>query len=109
MVDKILVLSGDAQQILNERLTGIADRIIMNLPERAIEFVDAACKALKPSGGMIHFYSFIDASSSIEQKKLEFKKKVEKSGRIVETFFSSKTVRETAPREWQVVIDAQIR
>ena len=109
VMDKIRVLSGDAQQILNERLAGIADRIIMNLPERAIEFVDVACKALKPSGGMIHFYSFIDASSSIEQKKLEFKKKVEESGRIVEAFFSSKTVRETAPREWQVVIDAQIR
>jgi tRNA (guanine37-N1)-methyltransferase len=108
VMDKIHVLSGDAHQILNERLMGIADRIIMNLPETAIEFVEAACTALKPSGGFIHFYSFIDASSSIEEKKLEFKKKVEESGRTVGAFFSSKTVRETAPREWQVVIDAQI-
>ena len=31
--------------------SGVADRVIMNLPETAIDFVDAACNAIKPSGG----------------------------------------------------------
>jgi tRNA (guanine37-N1)-methyltransferase len=104
--DKVYPLLGDARQIVEERLGGVADRVIMNLPEKAIEFVDVACKALKPKGGIIHFYSFVDASTSLEDVKLCFIENVEKSGRTVEKTLFSRFVRETAPFEWQVVVDA---
>ena len=99
---------GDAKQIVKQRLSGVADRVIMNLPEKAIEFVDAACEAIKPTGGIVHFYSFVDASNTLENVKLHFIDAVEKSGRKVEKILFSRFVRATAPYEWQAVLDAKI-
>ena len=99
---------GDAKQIVKQRLSGVADRVIMNLPEKAMEFVDVACEAIKPSGGIVHFYSFVDASNPLEDVKLDFIGAVEKSGRKVEKILFSRFVRATAPYEWQAVLDAKI-
>jgi tRNA (guanine37-N1)-methyltransferase len=100
---------GDARQVVDEKLTGVADRVIMNLPEKAIEFVDAACRTLKPEGGMIHFYSFVSAPNPLEETKLRLAEAVEKTGRKVTKVPFSRMVRETAPYEWQAVLDANIR
>lgn len=107
--EKVYSLLGDAKQIVKRRLSGVADRVIMNLPERAVEFVDAACRAVKPTGGTIHFYSFASASNTLEDIKLRFIEAVEKSGRKVEKPLSSRFVRATAPYEWQIALDAEIR
>lgn len=80
----------------------------MNLPEKAIEFADAACKALKPEGGIIHFYSFVKGSDNLENLKALFTAEVEKCGRAVKKILFSRFVRETAPYEWQAVLDAEI-
>jgi tRNA (guanine37-N1)-methyltransferase len=105
---KVHPILGDARQVVEERLAEVANRVIMNLPEKAIEFVDVACKALKPESGMVHFYSFISASDSLENVKLRFIEAVEKCGRSVENIVFSRLVRATAPCEWQVVLDAKI-
>ena len=105
---KVHPILGDAKQVVEERLAEVADRVIMNLPEKAIEFVDVACKALKPEGGMVHFYSFVNASDSLENVKLRFIEAAEKCGRSVENIVFSRVVRATAPCEWQVVLDAKI-
>jgi len=105
---KTFPILGDARQVVAERCSGVADRVIMNLPEKAIGFVDAACKALKPTGGIVHFYSFVKASDSLENMKLHFTETVEKHGRRVEEILFSRLVRATAPYEWQAVLDAKI-
>lgn len=106
---KVYPILGDARQVVKEKLSGTADRVIMNLPEKAIDFVGIACEALKPAGGIIHFYGFINVSSSIESLQSCFAEAVEKNGRRVERFISSKKVRATAPYEWQIAIDAIVR
>jgi tRNA (guanine37-N1)-methyltransferase len=106
--NKVHPILGDAKQVVAKRLSGVADRVIMNLPEKAIEFVDAACEALKPIGGVVHFYGFISGSDSIEDMKRNFIEAVEKCGRRVEKILFSRLVRATAPYEWQAVIDAKI-
>ncbi|MBS7620646.1 class I SAM-dependent methyltransferase family protein [Candidatus Bathyarchaeota archaeon] len=106
---KVHPVLGDAKQIIKQKLRGQADRVIMNLPEKAIEFVGAACKALKPEGGTIHFYGFVTVEEPLERLEQRFREEVEKSGRSVVKIFSSRTVRETAPYEWQAVLDAEIR
>jgi tRNA G37 N-methylase Trm5 len=78
------------------------------LPEKAIEFVDAACKAVKPTGGTIHHYAFVRLPDSLENLKLRFSEAIEKAGRKVDGFLLAKTIRETAPYECQVVLDAKI-
>jgi tRNA (guanine37-N1)-methyltransferase len=98
----------DAREIAATKLKGIADRVIMNLPETAIDFVDAACNAIKPQGGVAHFYGFVRSPDTIEDLKQCFMRLVEKDGRKVETFLFAKSIRETAPFESQVVIDAKI-
>ena len=99
---------GDAREVVKGKLSGVADRAIMNLPEKAIDFVDVACEAIKPSGGIVHFYSFINKPDSLENLKARFTEAVEKAGRKVEKVLSLRLVRETAPYEWQAVLDVRI-
>jgi tRNA (guanine37-N1)-methyltransferase len=106
--NRVYPILGDARQIVEHKLRGVADRVIMNLPEKAIEFVDAACKATKQTGGIVHFYGFVRLPDSLENMKLRFSGAVEKAGRKVDKFLFAKTIRETAPYEWQVVLDAKI-
>jgi tRNA (guanine37-N1)-methyltransferase len=105
----VIPFKGNARQVVEEKLLGVADRVIMNLPEKAIEFVDAACKAVKPSGGIVQYYAFIRLPDSIEYAQQRFSEAVEKAGRKVDVFLSAKTIRETAPYECQIVLDAKIR
>ncbi len=106
--NRVCPIQADARQIGAAKLKGSADRVIMNLPESAIDFVDAACQALKPTGGIVHFYAFIRSPDSIEHLKERFSSAVEKSGRRVESFLYARSIRETAPYESQVVLDAKI-
>ena len=106
--NRVFPLLGDAKQITSNKLHGLADRVIMNLPETAIEFVDAACQAIKPQGGIIHFYAFVRSPDSIENLKLRFSEAARKAGRKVESFLYAKSIRETAPYESQIVLDAKV-
>jgi tRNA (guanine37-N1)-methyltransferase len=106
--NRVTPILGDAKQAVDERLLGVADRVIMNLPEKAIEFVDAACKTVKPKGGTIHHYGFVRLPDSLENLKLRFSEAVKKTGRKVDEFLFTRTIRETAPYECQVVLDAKI-
>ena len=89
-------------------MSGVADRVIMNLPESAAEFVGSACQALKPGGGVVHFYGFLRKNDSFEEMQHRFSEAVAKSGRRVEQFLYAGTVRETAPYECQVVLDVRV-
>jgi tRNA (guanine37-N1)-methyltransferase len=106
--ERVHALLGDARHIVSERHAGSADRVIMNLPEKAIDFVDVACAAIKPSGGTMHFYGFISASEPLENMKHNFIEAVGKCGRRVGEDAFSRLVRATAPYEWQAVLDARI-
>ncbi len=106
---RIIPVLGDAREAVSRRLSSVADRVIMNLPEKAIEFVDVACKTIKPQGGIIHLYGFVNASDSLEDLLQRFEKLVEKYGRKSVNTPSARYVRDTAPYERQVVLDAQIR
>ena len=106
--NRVFPILGDARRVVEERLKGVANRVIMNLPEKAIEFVPVACKALKAEGGVLHFYSFVHEPDSLDALKARFAEAVTDSGRWVQEFLLAKTVRETAPYECQVVLDTKI-
>jgi tRNA (guanine37-N1)-methyltransferase len=106
--NRVIPILGDTRQTVEKRLSGVADRVIMNLPEKAIKFVDAACKAVKPTGGTIHFYAFVRLPDSLENLKLRFSEAVKKTGRTAKDFQHARTIRETAPYEQQAVLDAKI-
>jgi len=106
---KVTPILGDVRKVVKKQLVGVADRVIMNLPEKAIEYIDAACEALKPEGGIMHYYEFAKAPNPLETAKVRLTEAVSKSGRNIERVLFAKTVRATAPFEWQIVVDAKIQ
>lgn len=106
---KVTPILGDAKEIVEERLKGKADRVIMNLPEKAIEYVDAACEAIKPKGGIIHYYEFSNSPNPMETAKSRFIEATEKAGRNVKEVLSVRIVREAAPFTWQIAVDVEIQ
>jgi len=106
---KITPILGEAEQIVAERLKGSSDRVIMNLPEKAIEYVDAACEATKLEGGIIHYYEFTSAPQPLETAKTRLVEAVKQTNRKLDEILHSRIVRGTAPFTWQVVVDAKIK
>jgi len=106
---QVVPILGDARIVVREQLFGKADRVIMNLPETALDFVDVACEALKPKGGIIHYYGFAKVSDPLETAKVRLTKAVKQNNRRVTSIILAKTVREVAPYAWQVVVDAKIQ
>jgi tRNA (guanine37-N1)-methyltransferase len=106
---KITPFLGDARQIVAKRLQSSSDRVIMNLPERALEFVGVACQAIKPQGGIVHYYEFTSDPQSLKASKKRLQQAVKQTGRKVDEILGSRIVRGTAPFTWQVAVDARIK
>lgn len=105
---KVVPILGDAREVIQSRLHGIADRVIMNLPEKAIEYIDAACYALKPSGGIIHYYEFTSGSYALEGSRSRVIESISRAGRAIDRILSSRVVREVAPYRWQIAMDIMV-
>jgi tRNA (guanine37-N1)-methyltransferase len=109
VLGKIVPVLGEIKKVVQERLGGTADRVIMNLPESAIEYVDVACEALRSEGGIMHYYEFAEGLNAVEAVKRRLTEAVNRTGRNISGFLSARIVREVAPFKWQVVVDAVIR
>jgi len=106
---KVIPILGDVRKVVKKQLVGVADRVIMNLPEKAVEYINVACKALKPEGGIMHYYEFAKAPNPIETAKVRLTEAIKKTNRNIDRVLVAKTVRATAPFEWQIVVDAKIQ
>lgn len=109
--DKVVPILGDAKKVIEKNLSKIADRVLMPLPEKAYEFIEAAIQALKPKGGWIHYYSFEHARKNenpIEKAKLKLIKKFEELG-INYHLASGRIVRGTGPNWYQIALDVEIK
>ncbi len=104
---RVIPILGDARSVV-DYLKEKADRVLMPLPEQAASYLDVAVKALKPQGGVIHYYTHIYATHRKESVK-EAAKEVDKiiGGRSYELMTSS-IVREVGPRWYQVVLDLRV-
>lgn len=109
VVGKVSPILGDVRMITDERLAGVADRVIMNLPEKAVEYVDVACNALKPEGGIIHYYQFVSEPEPIQTATNRFAEAVGQAKRNLYKIMQARIVRGIAPFTYQVVIDAEIK
>ncbi len=97
---KITPLQGDVTDVL-KNLDILADRIIMNLPGTACEFLSIAVEHLKP-GGTLHYYQF---SRDFEDPI----KRIEKAAdpRHVD-ILDMRKVKSRSPGMWHVAIDAKV-
>lgn len=107
--DRVFPILGDARKVVKDRLHSRADRVIMNLPSEAESFIDVACHAIKIEGGIIHYYQFAPEPDITDDAVDTLTKGVEENSRKIVKILGSRKVRPSAPREWQIVVDAKIR
>ena len=108
--DKVIPIWGDSKEIINSQLQRVADRILMPLPEKALEYLPCALSALKASGGWIHYYGFEHSAkteSPTEKAKLKVAKALEALGVDFEVF-SVRVVRSTGPNWFQLAADIHV-
>jgi tRNA (guanine37-N1)-methyltransferase len=107
---KVIPLLGDAKEVIEEMLCHVADRVLMPLPEKALEYLPYALLALKKAG-LIHYYDFEYArkgENPIEKVKL---KVAEKLGglSVAFDFVFGRVVRSTGPNWYQIALDIAIK
>lgn len=108
--EKVVPICGDAEKVIKEKLQGVANRVLMPLPEKAYEFLETAISTLQ-NEGWIHYYAFEHAKkheNPMEKVKAKVAEKLEKMKINFDTPFS-RIVRNTGPNWYQVAIDLQIK
>ncbi len=110
LFNRVIPLLGDSREIIEYKLKGLADRVLMPLPELSMQYLPYALMALKPRGGWIHFYGFEHA---IKQEVPEEKTK----SKVAQTldnlgaqynFKNSGVIRSIGPNWYQTVLDIQV-
>ena len=105
--DRVVPILGDAREVVEAHLRGKANRVLMPLPELAREFFDVALLALKPEGGVVHFYDF-GKEPELFRPSLEFARAAAAAnGRKVE-LLESRAIRSYATRVYHIVLDLKI-
>ena len=112
----VIPILGDASEEL-EKLKGVADRVLMPLPEQAYSFLTLAVRALKldkeGARGVIHYY---DVSTGRKEDDL-FNVPLERARDILSSAFGDslrieveekRIVRSVAPRKYHVVLDLRV-
>jgi tRNA (guanine37-N1)-methyltransferase len=94
---------------LGNSLKNEVDRIIMNLPEQSINYIDIACFLLKKAGGILHFYQFCEKPNPIEKGIENLKVKLNSQGWCIEKITNSKIVKPFSPKSDLIVVDVNIR
>ena len=98
--DKVVPILGDVREVLKNKDIK-ADRIIMNLPGSAYEFLDTAVQHIK-HGGIIHYYEFSEGFEKpiVRLKDAAYPRQVE--------IIDKRKVRSRSPGKWHMGIDARI-
>lgn len=99
----------DKESILGETLKNSMDRVIMNLPEKAVNFFDVACFLLKESGGILHYYLFNEKSFTIEQAIQSLEKKLDEENYHIVKILASRKVKGYSPKIDLLSLDLYLR
>ncbi len=94
---------------LSQLLYNKANRIIMNLPENSIEYLDVACFLLKDSGGFLHFYQFSEKPNPREKSLKILENGLKSLKWEIESVINSKIVKHYSPKSELVVLDLKIK
>jgi len=103
----VVPLFGDSKEIINLHLQGVADRVLMPLPELAFEYLPSALLALKSSGGWIHFFDFqhaIKGEDHVEKTRQKVIACLDALG-VCYSFGFSRVIRSIGPNWYQTVLD----
>jgi tRNA (guanine37-N1)-methyltransferase len=106
----VVPILGDSKEIIQTQLQGAADRVLMPLPEKALEYLPYALSALKRKGGWIHYYDFQHAPGKedpVEKTKRMVAEKLDCMG-VCYVFANARVMRPTGPNWYQTVLDIKV-
>jgi len=106
----VVPILGDAAKVIEEKLAGTSDRVLMPYPDMALDYLIYALKALRMRG-WIHIYLHVEADKGedpVERAKAIAGRKLEELGIRSSEFVYGRVVRPIAPRKYQVVLDTHI-
>jgi tRNA (guanine37-N1)-methyltransferase len=106
LVGEIVPVVADAHDYVKDEEVS-ANRVIMNHPSGASDFIPDACRILKP-GGTIHYYDFISGDSPETVMTWKIQQLIEEAGHSVRQVSLVRRVRDSAPYEYQMVADILI-
>jgi tRNA (guanine37-N1)-methyltransferase len=108
--DSVIPMFGDSKEIVNSQLRGVADRVLMPLPELAFEYLPCALLALKRSGGCIHYFDFQHAARGEDPVEKTCRKVVNCLDLLGVTFniACSRVIRSIGPNWYQTVLDISV-
>jgi tRNA (guanine37-N1)-methyltransferase len=107
---KVKPMLGDSKKVVSDQLRGVADRVLMPLPEKALEYLPYAVSTLKDEGGCIHYYDFQHATAvedPNEKTRQKVGEKLDSLG-VGHRFVFSRVVRSTGPNWYQTVLDIEV-
>jgi len=100
-------ITSDIREYVKSVPTRIADRVIMNHPSGAFNYIQEACYLLK-SGGMMHYYDFGGGEDPEGTLQNKVEALVKESNRSIREAPLIRRVRDSAPYEYHIVLDAII-
>jgi tRNA (guanine37-N1)-methyltransferase len=108
---RVVPILGDAGEVVEERLRHVADRVLMPLPAKSLEYLPYALLALKERGGWVHYYGFEHAAKCEDAVDKARVKVSEKLLDICDSFEIpfGRVVRATGPNWYQVVLDVKAK
>jgi len=104
VADRVQAVAGDCRTMSPKKS---ADRVIMNLPKGARDFLDTALGTLKPEGGIVHYYG-VSPREQLYDGEVDFIiKRTREKGRRAE-IRGKRIVRSYSPSEVHVAIDVEV-
>lgn len=106
--DRVFPFCGDAKYIASKILSGVSNRVLMPLPERAKEFVGSAIACLKQQGGTIHYFAHVgghNKKDAINEGILNTTNAFKDYNHVIA---GTRVVREVGPRLYQIVSDVSV-
>ncbi|MCH8022230.1 MAG: class I SAM-dependent methyltransferase family protein [Thaumarchaeota archaeon] len=103
---KVISIFGDCVSIVKENLVGVGDHVLMPLPEESPNYLGSAVLALKPRGGIIHYYRNIKQSDN-----MKFEIEDELASHISRPWevMASRIVSDVGPGWVQIVADVKVK
>lgn len=108
LTGNVIPVLGDAEQEIHKSLKGVAKRVLMPLPEKARDFVDAAVSSLENGSGMIHYFCHVGADNKKTAIQNGVMETSESFRKFDHTIRNVRVVREVGPRFYQIVSDVLV-
>jgi len=109
--DVVEPILGDARDVIESRLSGTSDRVLMPLPELAIEYLPYALDALRKGRGVVHVYlhvHYAKGEDPLEKSARLVARRLEELGVSDYRISLVRRVRPVGPRTLQTVVDVVI-